>query len=73
MFNMLGAGSDGSPTVKYAAYGHTKAGMTQLTKTLAKEVAGTNVAVHALSPGMVRPCAFPKSRLPVSSPVRDVH
>jgi len=53
VFNMLGAGSDGSPTVKYAAYGHTKAGMTQLTKTLAKEVAGTNVAVHALSPGMV--------------------
>ena len=56
VFNMLGAGSDGGPTQKYAAYGHTKAGMAQLTKTLAGEVKDTGnarVGVHALSPGMV--------------------
>ena len=56
VFNMLGAGSDGGPTQKYAAYGHTKAGIAQLTKTLAGEVKDTGnarVGVHALSPGMV--------------------
>ena len=56
VFNMLGAGSDGGPTQKYAAYGHTKAGMAQLTKTLAGELKDTGnarVGVHALSPGMV--------------------
>lgn len=55
VFNMLGAGSDGGATQKYAAYGHTKAGMSQLTKTLAGEVKETapSVGVHALSPGMV--------------------
>lgn len=53
VFNLLGAGSDGGVTKKYAAYGHTKAGMTQLTKTLAEEVKESNVGVHALSPGMV--------------------
>ena len=55
VFNMLGAGSDGGATQKYAAYGHTKAGMAQLTKTLAGEVKETapSVGVHALSRGMV--------------------
>ena len=58
VFNMLGAGSDGGPTQKYAAYGHTKAGMAQLTKTLAGEVKDTGnarVGVHALSPGRSSP------------------
>ena len=55
VFNMLGAGSYGGATQKYAAYGHTKAGMAQLTKTLAGEGKETapSVGVHALSPGMV--------------------
>jgi len=53
VFNLLGAGSDGNATRKYAAYGHTKAGLVQLTKTLAGEVEGTAVGVHAISPGMV--------------------
>ena len=53
IFNLLGAGSDGGPTMKYAAYGHTKAGLVQLTKTLAGEVEGTSVGVHTISPGMV--------------------
>jgi chlorophyll(ide) b reductase len=37
VFNMLGAGSDGNATRKFAAYGFTKAGLGQLTKTLASE------------------------------------
>lgn len=53
IFNLLGAGSDGGATLKYAAYGHTKAGLVQLTKTLAGEVEGTAVGVHCISPGMV--------------------
>lgn len=53
IFNLLGAGSDGSATKKYAAYGHTKAGMGQLTKSLAGELEGTAVGVHTISPGMV--------------------
>ena len=53
VFNLLGAGSDGGPTLKYAAYGHTKAGLVQLTKTLAGEVEGTDVGIHTISPGMV--------------------
>jgi len=55
VFNLEGAGSDGSPTRKYAAYGHTKAGMAQLSKSMASELreTGTPIAVHTLSPGMV--------------------
>lgn len=53
IFNLLGAGSDGGATLKYAAYGHTKAGLVQLTKTLAGEVDGTTVRIHSISPGMV--------------------
>ena len=33
--NMAGAGSDGGPTRRFAPYGFTKAGMKQLSKTLA--------------------------------------
>jgi chlorophyll(ide) b reductase len=53
VFNMEGAGSDGSATRKFAAYGHTKAGMAQLSKTMATELKDTPIAVHTISPGMV--------------------
>lgn len=55
VFNLEGAGSDGSATRKYAAYGHSKAGMAQLAKTMASENkdSGTLVGVHTISPGMV--------------------
>lgn len=55
VFNLEGAGSDGSATRKYAAYGHSKAGMAQLSKTMASEnkESGTLVGVHTISPGMV--------------------
>ena len=53
IFNMEGAGSDGSATRKFAAYGHTKAGMAQLSKTMATELKDTPIAVHTISPGMV--------------------
>jgi len=48
-----GAGSDGASTQKYAAYGMSKAGMLQLTKSLAEETNGLPVGVHTLSPGLV--------------------
>lgn len=53
IFNMEGAGSDGSATRKFAAYGHTKAGMAQLSKTMAVELKGSSIGVHTISPGMV--------------------
>ena len=53
IFNMEGAGSDASATRKFAAYGHTKAGMAQLSKTMAEELKGIPIGVHTISPGMV--------------------
>lgn len=53
IFNMEGAGSDGSATRKFAAYGHTKAGMAQLSKTMAEELKNDPIGVHTISPGMV--------------------
>lgn len=60
IFNAEGAGSDGLPTVNYAAYGATKAGIVQLCRTLQHEAAamkGENlfgpIGVHNFQPGMV--------------------
>ena len=53
IFNLAGAGSDGSATPGYPVYGATKAGIVQLTKTLQKEWENTNVDVHLISPGMM--------------------
>lgn len=55
IFNLDGAGADGSPTPKYAAYGATKIGIAQLQRTMQVEAAGlpNPVGVHNLSPGMV--------------------
>lgn len=68
VFNMDGAGVDGSATPKYAAYGSTKAGLGQLFKTLGQELNqhhhhhqdtsssdmnNTKVLLSMLSPGMV--------------------
>ena len=44
----------GNATVKYAAYGATKAALPQLTKSLQKELGDASVVVHTLSPGMVQ-------------------
>ncbi|GMG99511.1 hypothetical protein Nepgr_001351 [Nepenthes gracilis] len=56
IFNIDGAGSDGRPTPRFAAYGATKRSVVHLTKSLQAELqmqdAG-NVVVHNLSPGMV--------------------
>ena len=46
IFNMEGAGSDGSATRKFAAYGHTKAGMAQLSKTMAEELKDIPIGAH---------------------------
>uniref|UniRef100_A0A7S4GHP5 Chlorophyll(Ide) b reductase n=1 Tax=Eutreptiella gymnastica TaxID=73025 RepID=A0A7S4GHP5_9EUGL len=59
VFVMEGAGSDGNPTQKYAAYGFSKAGMGQLAKSLSAECkdaqqnGASPVGVHTLSPGLV--------------------
>jgi chlorophyll(ide) b reductase len=51
IFNMEGAGSDGGATKKYAAYGHTKAGMAQLAKTMREELKVRLVPVRPRSRG----------------------
>ncbi|PIA54074.1 hypothetical protein AQUCO_00900566v1 [Aquilegia coerulea] len=56
IFNMDGAGSDGRPTPRFAAYGATKRSVVHLTKSLQAELRMQdvkNVVVHNLSPGMV--------------------
>lgn len=56
VFNMDGAGADGGPTPRFAAYGATKRSLEQLGKSLRAELraAGiSNIGVHNLSPGMV--------------------
>lgn len=53
IFNLSGAGSDAQPTPNYAAYGATKAAISQLTKTLQTEWRTSNVHLHMISPGMM--------------------
>lgn len=56
VFNIDGAGSDGRPTPRFAAYGATKRSVVHLTKSLQAELQMhdvKNVIVHNLSPGMV--------------------
>nr|XP_043624590.1 chlorophyll(ide) b reductase NOL, chloroplastic isoform X4 [Erigeron canadensis] len=56
IFNIDGAGSDGRPTPRFAAYGATKRSVVHLTKSLQAELQMqevSNVVVHNLSPGMV--------------------
>lgn len=56
VFNVEGAGSDGLPTVNYAVYGATKAGIAQLCRTLQREArlcSKPRIGVHNISPGMV--------------------
>lgn len=56
IFNMDGAGADGRPTPRFAAYGATKRSLVQLTKSLQAEMKMqgiNNVVIHMLSPGMV--------------------
>ena len=56
VFNMDGAGTSGSATPRFAAYGATKRAITQLNKSLQAELAMLeidNVVLHMLSPGMV--------------------
>lgn len=55
VFNTEGAGSDFSTTPNYAAYGATKAAITQLTNSLQCESKECKpiVGVHTIQPGMV--------------------
>jgi len=56
IFNMDGAGTSGSATPRFAAYGATKRAIVQLNKSLQAELEMLNidnVVLHMLSPGMV--------------------
>ncbi|KAK4552060.1 hypothetical protein RGQ29_032206 [Quercus rubra] len=55
IFNIDGAGSDGRPTPRFAAYGATKRSVVHLNKIIAELQMQDvkNVVVHNLSPGMV--------------------
>lgn len=53
IFLMDGSGSRGNSTARYAAYGATKRAIPQLVDSLSIEAKGSNLRVHALSPGMV--------------------
>ena len=54
IFNMEGFGSDGRMMNKLTLYGTSKRAVNYFTKSLAKEMQGTQVQVGVLSPGMVR-------------------
>jgi len=56
------AGADGLPTPNYAAYGATKAGILQLTRTLEEEAEDAGAHVHMLSPGGCTRTHAPNSR-----------
>jgi len=51
IFNIVGAGSDGSATPYYSVYGSTKCAITQFTKSLYREGYEN---IHLLSPGMMQ-------------------
>lgn len=53
IFNLAGAGSDGSASPLYSIYGSTKAGIVQLSRSLQNEWKNTNVDLHVISPGMM--------------------
>ena len=53
LLNMSGRGYRGDATPYTAAYAATKAAVTSLTKSLAKENEGSPISIHALVPGMV--------------------
>jgi chlorophyll(ide) b reductase len=55
VFNVTGAGANGSITPDYGIYGCTKAAVSQLTRTLRAELSttGAKVGIHTLSPGMM--------------------
>ncbi|MBV1852634.1 SDR family oxidoreductase [Catellatospora tritici] len=53
VWNMEGFGSNGMRRPGLTVYGATKRAVTYTTDSLAKEVEGTGVTVHHLSPGMV--------------------
>lgn len=53
IFNLAGAGSNGTATPLYSVYGSTKAAIVQLSRSLQKEWKDTNVDLHIISPGMM--------------------
>ena len=53
IYNMLGAGWNGTPVPGMIGYATSKAGLTFMTKSLAQEVDGSNIIVGSFAPGVV--------------------
>lgn len=53
IINLAGAGSNGQSSYNYSAYGASKAGIVQFTRTIQDELQHDNVNLHILSPGMM--------------------
>lgn len=54
LINMSGKGGRGDPSPFTAIYASTKAAVTSLTKSLAKENKANSISIHSLIPGMVK-------------------
>lgn len=70
IYNMLGAGADGRPVPRMIGYATSKAAVTFLTRALAAELAGSDVRVCGLSPGLVMTEGFLREH--AGTPPQDV-
>jgi len=70
VYNMLGAGADGRPVPHMIGYATSKAAVTFLTRALAEEMAGTNIRIGGLSPGLVITEGFLREHAKVTSAAR---
>lgn len=70
IYNMLGAGADGKPVPGMIGYASTKAAVTFLTRSLAQELAGSDILVAGLSPGLVITEGFRREHAKVPAAMR---
>lgn len=76
IFNVVGAGADGSPTPGYSVYGCTKAALLQFTKSIQNELVlhsrTQNVKLHIISPGMMPTALLGTNMSPVQKIVFNI-
>jgi NAD(P)-dependent dehydrogenase (short-subunit alcohol dehydrogenase family) len=71
IYNILGAGADGSPVPRMGGYATTKAGLTFLTRSLAQELSGSSVSVSGISPGLIITRGFLREHAKVPQATRE--